>query len=359
MLRDGSYLIAIGSNWKQAETNAEDYIKSGKKLHWGDMVYLKARAEEYQLKFPESIESYLSLGSIAPEHSRTKSSLERTEQLALAEENYAKASLAQQLLADIVQSRPPKIKALRTAYEHSVKGLDYVTAAKCVDKLTKISSAPEDRFLTNILRHKLVYLTGDQISAIDDLDTLEKQLERAKTTVGDQYKLLSSDINMFIAEDTIQKFKDKKFQNNSDAAAIVSDKSKLFDQIVSRLDRVASLDHPKTSPKARYLIASNARDFADEIAGLPLRSNESLTLKSHNRFGQNVQRLRDLSKRYLTNNILARQRSPQTYSQNDWIRMSASILAQQGDKSFDGTDISSRKMTTQSTFIDAPLQWSH
>jgi hypothetical protein len=136
----------------------------------------------------------------------------------------------------------------------------------------------------------------------------------------------------------------------------VNEKSDIFASLSARYDKVASLDQREESPKARFTLGHTADEFADELSGLPTRSGEPLTLKSQTRFTQNITRLRELAKRYHSNNLLAKQRSPAIYGQSEWVRKSALAISSTGQES---TRFDSQDQTTSAAQMEVPQQWSY
>ena len=134
-------------------------------------------------------------------------------------------------------------------------------------------------------------------------------------------------------------------------------KSKLFSDVVTRFDKVASLDQADLSPKARFALAEAAGNFADEISAIPARAGEPTTLKSQARFNQNITRLREMSNRYHGNNILAKQRAPQAYGKSEWISRSA--LALSDSKNSDRDPNRAADQLSTATNSEMPQQWSH
>jgi hypothetical protein len=196
---------------------------------------------------------------------------------------------------------------------------------------------------------------------VDDLDSIDKQLERTKYSLGDAYKRMSAEVGLILGEHAITAFRDSRVgDTKADLGGQVEQKSRLFSDIVARLDKVASLDQPDFSPKARFKIAQMANEFADELTAIPARAGEPITLKSQTRFSQNIGRLRDLAQRYHGNNILAKKRSPQIYSKNEWINRSSMALSNSvGDRAKNPGMTSPTDQLSTSSSIELPQQWSH
>jgi hypothetical protein len=354
LYRDGAYMLAIGGQWPKAQHYAQTYVEEGLKKHWGDMTYLVARSHEFQMRFPQSVDSYLELAEREPGHSRAAVARERAEKLAVADGVFEKAARACILGANAAKEQQQKLDYLSRATEYHIQRSDLKSAMATATRRRDESRSESDKLGSSILVAKVQYASGDRQNAVDDLDSIVKQIERTRFKLGDHYPSLSAEAQMALGEDLKLKFDGMRLSESNDFTAAVAAKSKIFENMTLRFDAVAALDQKELSPKARYLLATSANDFADEIAGLPARTGEALSLRSDNRFQQNVTRLKDVAKKYHSNNVLAKQRSPQAYAQNEWIRKSALILS-----STDAAAIKDvRDQTTSAIHMEVPQQWN-
>ena len=325
------------------------------------MTYLLARSNEYQLRFNESVNQYLSLGEHHPNHPRSLASLERAEKLAVAEENFTGAAKAARIRAERGKNDRDKLAGYDAAISYMLLGGQNANAMAMAEQRKSASKTTTEKLEAELGIANVRYQTGDKQSAVDDLDTIAKQIERAKFTLGDSYRRLAADANFRLGEHAYAIFREKRIDDSKgDTASQVDSKSKVFAELVTRMDKVASLDQPDLSPKARFTIAQAASALADEINGIPARTGEPVTLKSQSRFNQNITRLRDMANRYHGNNILAKQRSPQAYAKNEWIGKSALALSSTtgGQESANGKPQSPDQLSTGAS-TEMPEQWSH
>jgi len=296
-----------------------------------------------------------------PNHPRSLTSLERAEKLAVAEENYAGAAKAARIRADRGKNATDRLNAYDTAVSYMILGGQNANALAMAEQRKSASKTTTEKLEAELLIAKVRYQTGDKQSAVDDLDSIAKQIERAKFNLGDSYKRLAAEANFRLGEHANSLFRERRIDDSKgDIGTQVDGKSKVFTELVTRMDKVASLDRPDLSPKARFTIAHAASDLADEISGIPARAGEPVTLKSQSRFNQNITRLRDMANRYHGNNILAKQRSPQAYAKNEWVNRSAMALsnASNGQNAPDGRSRSYDQLST-GVSIEMPQQWSH
>ncbi|MCX6126578.1 MAG: hypothetical protein NTV34_17740 [Proteobacteria bacterium] len=356
LFRDGAYMIGIGGNWASADRAATQYIKEGNKKYWGDMTYLAARSAEFQMKFPNAVLLYIDLAAREPKHARAGIALDRAEKLAISDENYAQAAKARLLAAESSSALGIKLASLSVACDHQLRANNLAGALATASLRKRESSSVAEKMESEALLAKVRYLSGDRQTAIDDMDTIGKQLDRNRLNLGDKYSPLAALVGLFLAEDLRVKFQEFRLSDRKNLSQAVEAKSEMFAGLTRHYDKVASLDQPEASPKARYFLAVSATEFAEELSGLPSRSGEPLTLKSQTRFNQNISRLTDMAKRYHSNNILAKQRAPQTYAQSEWVRKSAVIL---GSNAGEESTMPGRDQTTSAVQMEVPQQWNY
>ena len=356
--RDGAYFAAISGNWSKAQSSSEAYLKTGNKKFSADMTYLLGRSHEYQLRFSEAVKQYLTLGERFPDHGRSLAALERAENLATADDNYLTAAKAVKIRADRSKTHTEKLNLLDTSVSYlAVAGQNDAAMTVAIER-KMASTRPAEKLEAELSVAKVRYQSGDRQTAIDDMDSIALQIERTKFDLGDAYKRLAANVNMALGEHSAEQLRELRIDDSrGDINQQVDKKSKLFSDVVARFDKVASLDQPDVSPKARFFLAQVASEFADEINAIPARAGEPTTLKSQARFNQNIARLREMSNRYHGNNILAKQRAPQAYSKNEWVGRSA--LALSDSKNTDRDPSRAADQLSTSTNSELPQQWSH
>lgn len=358
--RDGAYFLAISGNWSRAQASAENFLKENFVEFSGDMKYLLARAHEYQLRFDQSVKAYVDLAEGHPNHPRAVTSLERAEKLALADNNFLMAGRAAEGMVRHSKKPSDRLARLDAAIDHYTNGGYFSKARQAAELRAKNSNTLGEKFKSELTIGKVRYASGDIQVAVDDLDTLAKQIDRAKTSLGDSYKKLASETNMMLGEHALKLFENSKIEGgNTTAASRVDRKSRLFNDLTARFDKVASLESAEFSAKARFLVAQAATKFADELSAIPSRNGEPATLRNQTRFNQNINHLRDLAQKYHGSNILAKQRAPQNFIKNEWISKSALALSNQSlSPEKTGHSANQDQLSTASS-NDMPQQWSH
>lgn len=357
--RDGAYFLAISGNWPRAQASSESFLRQNFKAYTGDMKYLLARAHEYQLRFDQAVKAYLDLAENYPSHARAKAAMDRAERLALADNNFALAGRAAEE-SSRHQVGADRFRKLDEAILYYSKGNLLAKAKKVAQARLRFSKTTSDKLQSELSLAKIRYDAGEIQTALDDLDTLAKQIERAKPQLREDYKNLAAEANMILGEYALSQFNKTTFQERGGNIPTKMDKKgKFFKEMTSRFDTVAALDLPNMSPKARYLAAQAASNFADEISSLPQRAGEPTSLRNQTRYNQDISRLRDMALKYHGNNILAKQRAPQALKGSPWIGRSALALSTSAGQAERTGAIPVADQLSTASSNDMPQQWSH
>ena len=358
MYRDGAYSLAIAGEWLEAENTARKYLQEPNITLAGDFVYLLARAEEFQLRVGESAKTYLSLSTRFPTHPRADSALERAENLAYTDGLLTLAATAAESIAERNNDHASKIKAYDRCIQYYMEELSYKEALPCARKRAAASKNLKENFKSQITLARISYLQGSEQKAIDDLEILEKRLKEKKQTLGLSFRELSGDVNLQLGLDAKKRFVDFKIRERSGAVlAKVQEKSKLFEELTTRLQLAIDTNWPDFSPQARYELASAAEIFASEVQALPVQEEASMTLKSHARYQKNITQLHELSKRLNTSNLSERRQNPDVYKNNIWMEKSAQALGSASYTKEDEQQLAVDKVKP-ATQIQYPISWS-
>lgn len=325
--RDGAYMLAIASEWGRAEKAAKGYFAAGLTKNRADMIYLLARAHEYQLRLHDSAKKYLELGEKYPSHSRSATSLERAEKLALAEGDYILAARAAEIAGEQTQNNAERLKAFTRSVEHLEKADDPNRALGIARRRLRASRTTAERLSSRILMARLTYQTGSEQEALDELEILAKQVDKSRSQVSsDDFANLSGEVYVLLGNEQKRKFEDFSISGRGgDLDANVALKSKYFEELVTYYDLAAAKGSTKWAAEARYKIASSADSLATEISSLAAKNN--ITFKTKSRYQITIERLQGLSRRYLSANVLAAKKNPATLKDSEWVRKSAGRLS--------------------------------
>jgi len=357
ILRDGAYMLAISGNWEESQEAVEGYKKSGMTRNLGDIIYLEARAHEYQMQMGAAAKSYLELGEKFPKHSRARSSLESSEKLALAENDFVTAASASALLAE-------RSAGTESRLQHYTRTVNYLEKAKAPKKALAIaqrrlksSRTTSEIFSSEIMVARMMYLVGNEQEALDDLVLISKRIRQKREKLSkEQYGALTGEAYFLLGLEAKRKFDDFLISERSGGLTNnVKRKTKYFDDVAEYMDKSAAGGHTDWAPRARYYLASSAEDLADEIASAATKNSEQLGTSSTRRYSESVDRLQQLAKKYYSTNILVTRKEPGKYRDNIWIKRSRYRL---GVETPAGKNQEFREELPTAFGIDMPSQWS-
>lgn len=322
--RDGGYMIAIGGDWAAAQKSAEGYLETGLQKNRADMVYLAARSHEYQIRLREAAQRYYDLGVKYPSHSRSLTALTRAEKLAQGENDRKLASAAALAIAEREKDSKKSQDSYIRAATYLEEDGDIKGALSVAQKRLQAAKRTSDRFKAEVMMTRLLFASGREQEAVDEMTILARRVGREKPRLNaEDYAEISSEINYLLGEEARRRFDDFRL---SDRTASLNDnvqkKSRYFEDLVAAYDKAAASGHPRWSTEARYKLAVAAESFAEEIAAVPVRNDEPLTVKSQTRYKATVDRLKGLAKRYYSSNALAARKDSARYKDNEWVKKS-------------------------------------
>lgn len=354
--RDGAYMVAIGGDWAEAQRSAQAYLKEGLKTYAGDMRYLLGRAHEYQMRFGEAAVEYLALAQNFPKHARAGVALERAEALALADDNSFEAGKIMEQLGDRAARGDAKAQYYGRAAEHYESAQDLEAWERVAGKLVKAAASPSQQLIGRLQGAKARYRRGMEGEALAEMERLAQDVERQKPKLGDNYADLAGEVHYLLGQESQARFDDfNVVERSGGIVENVEQKAKYFEAMLRSYDRAAAAGSEKWSTRARYQIAEGAERFSDEVAQIPNRTRQSLSLATLNRFQTYKARFQALAKKYYGNNLIARAKSPSQFANNEWVKKSARRLSGYGAVDY-APQFEDR--SPAAVHIDLPYQWS-
>lgn len=348
LLRDGAYLLALGGAWSDAYRIAQDYKKQGMTEFSGDMAYLSARAEEFQLKLGPCAKSYLEFGKTYPDHLRSKAALERAEKLASAGGDLRTASDAAESLAAREGRREEQLKAFTRAIKYAMDAGAMEAAHKLAAARLKVSRDLNERYESQLFLGRIEIERGNEQAGIDNLEILAKRIEQDKDQLGDSFSSLSGNVNLYLAQHFQKKLESIRVDGSDPSAgAVAARKMKVFDEVMVRFDRAASSGDRESAPRARYMAGIVAEGMAGDLEKLG-------RLGGDKKYGENSARLKNLARSYFSSNLMAQRKNPAVFNGNEWMARAALKLDPQDKSAVSGT-ISDQ--VPLSTVPDMPAQW--
>lgn len=350
--RDGSYYLALAGAWGEASSATNRFLAEHKKSEiMPDMMYLKARSEEYQLRFGEAAKSHLALAEAHPKFSRTVASLQRSEELAAGEEDFRTAGRAAMIAATYKKDPEQKHEGLLHAAEYYAKEGDWQGSMNALTQAEKISGSPGLKMKTQLLMAKVWDGQGDREKALATYQSLAKNAEAMREDLDKQlYARIAGESNFLLAEaEAKRSHRVDELQESKEAVSQIRKKDDHIDRSLQYYNKAIAAQDPEWSSRARYgaatLAESMSHSIRNAIAKRAVEGSDSLK--------EQATRWQTLAQQYHSQNLLARQKDPSL--NNSWIERSALKISglQPIPESKSSGDIPASLDTTQ------PYQWSH
>lgn len=358
IFKDGAYFLAFKEDWSAAQKACLSYINLGLVQYKGDILYLLAKSYEYQLRFKDAILYYMMLAQDYPKHSRAIYSASKALELAIGENDFKKAAESCTLKAVLVSSKRDKFNMYIQSAEYYQQVGMYGTALNQIKKAIPYALSIDDKIKSQILLYKYMYKSSDEKKAIDGLMRLYKNINQNKNKlVAENYALYASQINYLIAEDAALYFYDYDIlERGGSLQNRINIKSNYFSKLVKHYDIVSALNLPSFGPEARFKISEAADKFADDLT--MILNSYKLETKHHDKYVRISQRLKALSRRYLTNNMVVANKQPYKFKNNEWIYKSSLKLGRAVKTDFKNFNHQGVADTLpQAIYHQLPLQW--
>jgi hypothetical protein len=354
--RDGAYLIAIGGEWSKAEDAAKKYLKSGLQLHKDDIVYLLARAQEYQLKLKDAAQSYFDLSEKYPKHIKSGNALKRAEDLAVAEHDFNLAANAAALQAERAAGSQ-RLAHFKRAAEYMEKGDDPDRARSLAQKASMSAKTQAEKFSARLMVGKMLLAKGSTQDGIDNIRELSKQIMRAENLSQAEKAALSGEVFFILGEDDLGRFNGYSLiDRDGSTSEKIKTKERYYNGLKQEYSNAIASRHPEWSTRARYQLASAAQTFADEISMLPSKSGEKITYRSSTQYQKTAKAFADYARTLHSENVLEAAKNPATYRENDWIRRSKMVV--NGGNYSGKEELDQQDMLPVSFKNNLPAEWS-
>ena len=323
LIRDSSYLYAIGSDWKSALKLANRYLSSKDYKYKGDLSYLKARSQEYLLDFNSSARSYLAMAKNYPQHRRSKVALRRSFTLSLSERNYDTAIDAKILLAKRTKSKFSKSQLYQEAAQLYANQNMLDKAYDTILLALKNANSPESNLTVRLERARLNYQIGRVSQSLKELKKISKEARLVKDKIGiSNFEKIYGESNFLLASEKKIIFDQMNIdQDLKHTVESIHDKIQVFDEIQSRLYMSIRSQSPQWASKSRYTIAIAAESLRDQIRNF-IASNKIPKTMETKLIGI-AKRFNIIAQKMFSQNLIARAKRPDQYKDNPWIKKSA------------------------------------
>jgi tetratricopeptide (TPR) repeat protein len=360
IFRDGAYMLAISSDWRSAQLAAENFLSLDLKNHRGDMIYLLARAYEYQIKMDDAAKTYLKLANQAPKHENSVTSLLRAEVLAEAENNYLVAGRAAELYGRRIDKTEQKLRYFALASAHYNKAGQSEEAINMAKLRKKHSQTPDERMKSDLLLAELYFDQKKTKQAEQQFMAVAQSAKRQRGRMSQQaWSEAVGKSYFYVAEVAKQKFDRTELTAYvSNFSQVVSTKLDHFERLSEYYLNATESGSPEWTTASQFKLAETAENLANELSWAKSKSERSMATKERIRYEQQVQRLKELANRFHSSNLAARLQNPHLHRENEWIKMSAQRI-KSGKASKDWQDFSESDLGSSSSIsMDLPYQWS-
>lgn len=329
LYRDGAYYMALSGNWKDSERAANEYLaEDNKGKNTDDLLYLKARSLEFQLRFKKAAEAHIALVEKFPKFAKASQAAARSETLAAAEDDFKLAGRAASLVANYQKTPEDKTDSYLRSAEYFAKAKAWNESIKVLARAESETKSPNTRMRAQLQMAKIYKAQGQKEKALDTYSKLADQAESQREDLDrDLYRKVAGEANYLLGE----------AQSNFEAG-------------LSYYNKAIDADDAEWSSRARFRAADLAETMSQDIRAKLAKSEG----RNDPQLSEQAKRWLQVSQQYHTQNLLARQKDPYRFKDVVWIERSAlkaSGLQPQVEPA--SRNLPSALDTTQ------PYQWSH
>lgn len=357
LFREGAYLMGLAGLWKEALSFSKEYLEEANRDYVGDMIYLRALAEENLLKFNQSANSYISLAKKYPKHVKAYPAARKAEQMALANSDYSLAAFASYLAIELSNQQPEKFESAKRSAEQAAKANEIQNAIKAARKAEGLASSKKEKFDAKLLSGKLLFKAKKDDDAVQELEKLSKELERDKKSLKpSEYAALAGETYVLLGNDIKATFDDfSVIERGGDLSKNISHKDKLFVSLSATYNKAVQSKHPQWSAEARFRIAEASESFSNEISSVLTNQEITLTKNQKARFQEMATTYSSTSKTlYGQNAVIGKQNLSK--NNNEWTKRSSVRLSGKPEKE---EDPRRTEVIPSSIGYDIPFQWSN
>ena len=350
--RDGAYYMALAGNWKESETAANQYLAERKpKGNTEDLLYLKARALEYQLRFHKAAEAHLALAQEYPKYAKALPAAQRAEGLAAAEDDYKLAGKAASLVSNYQTTPEGKTEALLRSADYYAKAKAWPESLQILAKAENQSRSPSYKLKVELQVAKVWNAQGQTEKALATYKRLAVDTENRKEDLDKSlYRSIIGESNFLLGEALQKDFEKVDEAGNPNSLNRLKFKGGKLEESLKLYNKAIAADDSEWSSRARFNAAQLAENMSQAIRNVISKSDS----KTDRTLDDQAKRWLQVSQQYHTQNLMARQKDPYRYRDIVWIERSAlkaSGLQPQLEPA--SRSLPSALDTTQ------PYQWSH
>lgn len=325
LYRDGAFYLGIAGQWSQAQKAAQTYIDGDYREHLDDILYLKGRSQEYQMRFEPAAQTYVQLGESYPGYEKTLVSLGRAEKLASADENWALAGKAAVLQAKLQPDNQQKMNALERASQAFAKADQPKKSLEAAQQRQSIAKDDNDKLVAQLALAKAQMDAGLDEQALKTYGQIASRTDNARDDLEPKtYEGLKGESNFYLAEEERSAFEDfDMIERQGDLRGNFAEKLKRFEKMALLYDKSASSSDPEWSARSRFALGEMAEKFALDITAATRSERKDISPGLRGEFDDAQKRLQAIAKKSFGTNLLQANRSPRLYRDNVWVKKSS------------------------------------
>jgi len=351
--RDGAYYQAMAGKWLAAEDSASTYLNENGGKYRGDMLYLEAKAQEYQLKFTEAAKTYLSLAEKNADHKKASMAVGKALNLAIANNDLESQAKALDLAIQREKQPEKKYELLIQGAEIRMKMGNNKAATKLVSLAKSTSTLAIDRYNAEIFEAKLLLDAQQFETATRKIDDIKKRADLDKAKIGrEDWGEIISKSCLVLADEEHKKFMSSRINHEDrDVMRALAIKTEIFEDLAKLYIETIQTNSQAYSPEARFRMAEAAAELHTDIEVVLQKQEQSLPYRDQERIKAQSQRLENIRKSLHADNAIAGSKDASRIVTNQWIRKSW-IRVNSGKLSDSGPSIPT------SMRIQRPNEWS-
>lgn len=354
--RDGSYTLAIGGLWLEAENSCNEFLGDQKrKKYRDDISYLKARSQEYQLKFADAAQSYYNLAKNFPKHAKAPVAIQKSYKLAADESIDLLAAQAAILGSKMSNKRPEQLALLAKATMHFKKVGQFQDALTAAEKRYKLARTVDDRLKARLALANAYMDNRNEDKALSEYNAITRRALANKDKLNrDSFNQIYGESHFHLAQEDRAALHDFRIlERGGDLNQTIQQKMRYFESMVNHFSRSSTTSPSEWASQSRFMIGLEADRLADELISIN-RMKQPID-RVQNKIRQQAERLRKLARTQYSANLLAKSRHPREYKSDPWIKKSQIKLQgyMTSKKNYQGEDLGPPAVS-----LNIPQQWS-
>lgn len=355
--RDGAYLLAIAGDWQSSSQAATAYLGGPTRERDADMIYLKARSMEYQMRFAEAAATHLELAERFPSYGKASESVRRAEDLALAEDDPGLAGRAALASVPFAKTDSAKLAVEQRAAKHFFAAKDWDRSLDTLQKAKRHARSLAEQLPLQLEMARVYEAKSELKKALPIYEQLVQTAGRKQEDLDqDIFRRISGEAAFQLGEADRKEFEDFELQSNfGSLAGRVEEKSQKLEKSLEHYSRAIQSRDPEWSSRARYGAGQLAEQMAQEIKSALAKTQDDLKAAESKTLADQAERWQKLAQEYFSQNVLAKHREPHRYKESVWMERSAMRVSGLQSKGSNAE----REEVPAALGSSQPFQWSH